>query len=104
MCIRDRVYTEKKEAGAALIDMCRSAKQPKMCIRDRSTQVVALEFSSSGSISLISRWSNASFLPSLVIFSILSMFGCTFLSLTASALSASCLLYTSSITTKNNGI
>ena len=53
-----------------------------------STQVVALEFSSSGSISLMSRWSNASFLPSLVIFSILSMFGCTFLSLTASALSA----------------
>ena len=37
-----------------------------------STQVLAFEFSSSGSISLISLWSNASFLPSLVIFSILS--------------------------------
>lgn len=30
--IGNRVYTEKKEAGAALIDMCRSAKQPNMAV------------------------------------------------------------------------
>ena len=32
MKIGNRVYTEKKEAGAALIDMCRSAKQPNMAV------------------------------------------------------------------------
>ena len=32
MIIGNRVYTEKKEAGAALIDMCRSAKQPNMAV------------------------------------------------------------------------
>ena len=30
--IGNRVYTDKKEAGAALIDMCRSAKQPNMAV------------------------------------------------------------------------
>ncbi len=30
--IGSRVYTDKKEAGAALIDMCRSAKQPNMAV------------------------------------------------------------------------
>ena len=30
MKIGNRTYTDKKEAGAALIDMCRSAKQPNM--------------------------------------------------------------------------
>ena len=32
MKIGDRTYTDKKEAGAALIDMCRSAKQPNMSV------------------------------------------------------------------------
>ena len=32
MKIGNRVYTEKKEAGAALIDMCRSAKQQNMAV------------------------------------------------------------------------
>ena len=32
MKIGNRTYTDKKEAGAALIDMCRSAKQPNMAI------------------------------------------------------------------------
>ena len=32
MKIGNRTYTEKKEAGAALIDMCRSAKQPNMAV------------------------------------------------------------------------
>lgn len=30
--IGNRVYTDKKEAGTALIDMCRSAKQPNMAV------------------------------------------------------------------------
>ena len=30
--IGNRIYTDKKEAGAALIDMCRSAKQPNMAV------------------------------------------------------------------------
>lgn len=30
--IDNRTYTDKKEAGAALIDMCRSAKQPNMAV------------------------------------------------------------------------
>ena len=30
--IGNRVYTDKKEAGAALIDICRSAKQPNMAV------------------------------------------------------------------------
>ena len=30
--IGNRTYTDKKEAGAALIDMCRSAKQPNMAV------------------------------------------------------------------------
>ena len=30
--IGNRVYTDKKEAGAALIDMCRNAKQPNMAV------------------------------------------------------------------------
>ena len=30
--IGNRVYTDKKEAGAVLIDMCRSAKQPNMAV------------------------------------------------------------------------
>ena len=54
-----------------------------------STHVVAFEFSLSGSISLISRWSNANFLPSLVILSMLSTAASTLLSRTASARSAS---------------
>ena len=33
MKIGNRTYTDKKEAGAALIDMCRSAKQPNMAVR-----------------------------------------------------------------------
>ena len=32
MKIGNRTYTDKKEAGAALIDMCRSAKQPNMAV------------------------------------------------------------------------
>ena len=32
MKIGNRVFTDKKEAGAALIDMCRSAKQPNMAV------------------------------------------------------------------------
>ena len=32
MKIGNRIYTDKKEAGAALIDMCRSAKQPNMAV------------------------------------------------------------------------
>lgn len=32
MKIGNRMYTDKKEAGAALIDMCRSAKQPNMAV------------------------------------------------------------------------
>ena len=32
MKIGNRTYTDKKEAGAALIDMCRSAKQPNMTV------------------------------------------------------------------------
>ena len=32
MKIGNRTYTDKKEAGAALIDMCRSAKQPNMSV------------------------------------------------------------------------
>ena len=32
MKIGKRVYTDKKEAGVALIDMCRSAKQPNMAV------------------------------------------------------------------------
>ena len=32
MKIGKRTYTDKKEAGAALIDMCRSAKQPNMAV------------------------------------------------------------------------
>ena len=32
MKIGNRTYTDKKEAGAALIDMCRSAKQPNMVV------------------------------------------------------------------------
>lgn len=30
--IGNRTYTDKKEAGSALIDMCRSAKQPNMAV------------------------------------------------------------------------
>ena len=32
MKIGNRTYTDKKEAGSALIDMCRSAKQPNMAV------------------------------------------------------------------------
>lgn len=32
MKIGNRTYTDKKEGGAALIDMCRSAKQPNMAV------------------------------------------------------------------------
>ena len=32
MKIGNRVFTDKKEAGAAFIDMCRSAKQPNMAV------------------------------------------------------------------------
>ena len=32
MKIGNRIYTDKKEAGAALIDMCRSAKQPGIAV------------------------------------------------------------------------
>lgn len=32
MKIGNRVFTDKKEAGAVLIDMCRSAKQPNMAV------------------------------------------------------------------------
>ncbi|MCI8409125.1 MAG: DUF3849 domain-containing protein [Lachnospiraceae bacterium] len=32
MKIGNRIFTDKKEAGAALIDMCRSAKQPNMAV------------------------------------------------------------------------
>ena len=32
MKIGTRIFTDKKEAGAALIDMCRSAKQPNMAV------------------------------------------------------------------------
>ena len=32
MKIGNRTYMDKKEAGAALIDMCRSAKQPNMAV------------------------------------------------------------------------
>ena len=32
MKIGNRTYTDKKETGAALIDMCRSAKQPNMAV------------------------------------------------------------------------
>ena len=35
MKIGNRTYTDKKEAGAALIDMCRSAKQPNMAVTMR---------------------------------------------------------------------
>lgn len=32
MKIGNRTYTDKKEAGSALIDMCRSAKQPNRAV------------------------------------------------------------------------
>ena len=38
MKIGNRTYTDKKEAGAALIDMCRSAKQPNMAVTIREFQ------------------------------------------------------------------
>ena len=53
-----------------------------------STQRLTLLSGSSGNISLISRWSSASFLPSLVILSILSNLGFTLPLRTASARSA----------------
>ncbi len=49
------------------------------------THTLTLLFGSSGNRGLISLWSRASFLPSLVILSILSSSGSTLLSLTLSA-------------------
>ena len=51
------------------------------------THTLTFELGSSGSSGFINLWSRASFLPSFVIFNILSSVGSTWLFLTASALS-----------------